>query len=52
MIIPFINSGTSIFAGFVTFSVLGFMAREKGMTVDEVATQGKMYYYSSDVFLI
>jgi hypothetical protein len=51
MIIPFINSGTSIFAGFVTFSVLGFMAREKGMTVDEVATQGKMYYYLSDVLL-
>lgn len=44
MIIPFINSGTSIFAGFVTFSVLWFMAREKGMTVDEVATQDKMYY--------
>ncbi|XP_052076409.1 sodium- and chloride-dependent glycine transporter 2-like [Mytilus californianus] len=40
MIVPAINSGTSIFAGFVTFSILGFMAHEKGMAVEDVLTQG------------
>ena len=34
------DSGTSIFAGFVTFSMLGFIAHEKGETVKEVVTQG------------
>jgi hypothetical protein len=42
-----LSTNIIVFAGFVTVSVLGFMAREKGMTVDEVATQGKMYYYLS-----
>ncbi|KAM3605499.1 uncharacterized protein V6R79_026299 [Siganus canaliculatus] len=35
-----LNSGTSFVAGFVVFSVLGFMAREHGVTVDAVADSG------------
>ncbi|XP_052077275.1 sodium- and chloride-dependent glycine transporter 1-like isoform X1 [Mytilus californianus] len=40
MIVPIINCCTSIFAGFVIFSVLGFMAHTAGTTVDEVVKQG------------
>ncbi|XP_075875947.1 sodium- and chloride-dependent GABA transporter 3-like [Nelusetta ayraudi] len=35
-----LNSGTSFVAGFVVFSVLGFMAQEQGVTVDAVAESG------------
>jgi SNF family Na+-dependent transporter len=35
-----INSGTSLFAGVVTFSVLGFMANEKGVEVKDVVDSG------------
>ncbi|XP_068605321.1 sodium- and chloride-dependent GABA transporter 3-like [Brachionichthys hirsutus] len=35
-----LNSGTSFVAGFVVFSVLGFMAREQGVTVDTVTESG------------
>ena len=41
MIIPFVNCGTSLYAGFVIFSVLGYMAEEKGVPVSEVATDGQ-----------
>ena len=47
MLVPIINCGTSIFAGFVIFSVLGFMAHTAGTTVDEVVKQGDY-----DIFII
>lgn len=40
IIIPIVNSGTSIWAGFVVFSVLGFAAERAGVPVSEVATAG------------
>ena len=39
IIIAFINSGTSLYAGFAIFSVLGFMAHEQHVDVKNV-TQG------------
>ncbi|XP_028448841.1 sodium- and chloride-dependent GABA transporter 3-like [Perca flavescens] len=35
-----LNSGTSFVAGFVVFSVLGFMAQKQGVSVDTVAESG------------
>lgn len=32
----FVNSGTSVFAGFVIFSFIGFMAIQQGKSVEEV----------------
>lgn len=40
VIVPLANSGTSIFAGFVVFSVIGFMARKTNQPVATVATSG------------
>ncbi|KOB63332.1 Transporter, partial [Operophtera brumata] len=40
IIIPLVNSGTSIWAGFVVFSVLGFAAERANVPVGEVATAG------------
>ena len=39
-----VNSGTSFLAGFVIFPVLGFMAREQGLSVGEVAESGAYMY--------
>lgn len=38
--VPILNCGTSIFAGFVVFSVIGFMSHETGLPVSTVATGG------------
>ena len=35
-----VNSGTSVFAGFVIFSFIGYMAVQQGKTVAEVAQSG------------
>ena len=36
------NSGTSLYGGFVIFSVLGFMAKKQGVSVGDVAESGNI----------
>ena len=44
-VIAFINCGTSVFAGFVIFSVIGFMAHDSGLPISEVADSGKFIFF-------
>lgn len=41
MIFAGVNSFTSILAGLVIFSVLGFMAKQQGVSVEDVAESGR-----------
>jgi solute carrier family 6 GABA transporter-like protein 6/8/11/12/13 len=43
IMISCINTSTSVFAGFVVFSVLGFMAKEQGVHISEVAESGHFF---------
>jgi len=38
--VPIINCATSFYGGFATFSILGYMALQKGVGVPDVATGG------------
>ena len=40
LLVPIINCTTSVYAGFVVFATLGFMAKEKGLPIEDVAEGG------------
>ncbi|KAH9426996.1 hypothetical protein DERP_011666 [Dermatophagoides pteronyssinus] len=40
ILVLFANAGTSIFSGFVVFSIIGYLAHEMDVAIDEVVDQG------------
>lgn len=42
VIVSFINCGTSVFAGFAIFSLLGYISYTTNVPVDKVADDGKI----------
>ena len=51
LLVPIINCGTSFYAGFVIFSVLGFMAKNKHTSVANVVDDG-MYLLCNSTFVL
>jgi len=47
LIVSAANSLTEIFGGFATFSILGYLAKKKGVTVDEVVAGGPGLVFES-----
>ena len=41
LLVPFIGEGTSIFSGLVVFTILGFIAHDLGMPIEEVVKSGR-----------
>ena len=47
LIVSLINCGTSIFAGFVIFTMMGYMSHVLGVPVPEVVKGGEVVDWSS-----
>ncbi len=45
LIVSISNISTSIFAGFVIFSIVGYLAKELGKDVGEVVDQGRYKHF-------
>ena len=43
VVVPLINWGTSLYAGFVIFCVLGYMAKQAGVDVEDIADSGEFH---------
>lgn len=41
LIVAFGNIGTSLFAGFVIFAIIGYLAKELGENIEDVVEQGR-----------
>jgi hypothetical protein len=50
LIVSLINCGTSVFSGFVIFSMMGFMAHELGLEVKDVVKSGELSFNYSYPF--
>ena len=46
IVIPLVNCLTSFYGGFVIFSIIGYMARNAGLPVDEILTSGAVIQLS------
>lgn len=40
-----LNSGTSIFAGFAVFSIMGYMAHELSLPMENIVKSGNIYFF-------